>query len=126
MYDFFTFPLYLAAQRPWVQTAAAKRVRAYPVDSSDTEITYQPTYKTCDGLERFKAAGIDTMDKCFEFALQQHSHNRMVGTRTVLSEEDEEQSNGKVKCRCCCGFRGVSPGHFHMIYWLLLEATTTE
>ena len=36
------------------------------------------------------------MDECFNFAVNQHSHKRMVGTRQVFSEEDEIQPNGKV------------------------------
>ena len=36
------------------------------------------------------------MDECFNFAVNQHSHKRMVGTRQVFSEEDEMQPNGKV------------------------------
>ena len=36
------------------------------------------------------------MDECFNFAVEQHSHKRMVGTRQVFSEEDEMQSNGKM------------------------------
>jgi hypothetical protein len=44
----------------------------------------------------FKAAGIDTMEQCFNFAVGLHSHKRMVGTRQVLSEDEEMQPNGKV------------------------------
>ena len=36
------------------------------------------------------------MDECFDFAVNQHSHKRMVGTRQVFREEDEMQPNGKV------------------------------
>ena len=36
------------------------------------------------------------MDECFNFAVNQHSHKRMVGTRQVFREEDEMQPNGKV------------------------------
>ena len=36
------------------------------------------------------------MEQCFKFAVDLHSHKRMVGTRKVLSEEDEMQPNGKV------------------------------
>ena len=35
------------------------------------------------------------MHECFNFAVQLHSHNRMVGTRKVLSKCMEEQPNGK-------------------------------
>ena len=34
--------------------------------SSESEVTLRPRYKTCDELEEFKAAGIDTMDKCWK------------------------------------------------------------
>jgi long-chain acyl-CoA synthetase len=44
----------------------------------------------------FKAAGVETMEQCFNFAVSLHSHKRMVGTRKVLSEEDEMQPNGKM------------------------------
>ena len=44
----------------------------------------------------FNAAGIETMEQCFNFAVGLHSHKRMVGTRRVLSEEEEVQPNGKV------------------------------
>ena len=46
--------------------------------------------------EAFKAAGVETMDECFNFAVKLHSHKRMVGTRKVNSEEDEMQPNGKM------------------------------
>ena len=36
------------------------------------------------------------MHECFNFAVQLHSHNRMVGTRKVLSKCMEEQPNGKL------------------------------
>jgi long-chain acyl-CoA synthetase len=36
------------------------------------------------------------MEQCFQFAVQLHSHKRMVGTRKVFSEYDEMQPNGKV------------------------------
>ena len=35
------------------------------------------------------------MDECFNFAVNLHTHKRMVGTRQVLSEQDEIQPNGK-------------------------------
>jgi 3-methyladenine DNA glycosylase/8-oxoguanine DNA glycosylase len=66
VYDFFTFPIYYCAQQPWKTVDAAKRIRANVVSKSESEIILRPTYKTCPGLEQFKAAGIDTMDKCWK------------------------------------------------------------
>lgn len=40
--------------------------------------------------------GVDTLDKMFEFAAVKFSERDCLGTREVLSEEDELQPNGKV------------------------------
>ena len=96
VYDFVTYPIYYAAQKPWRRVEAAAQIRALPVATSDTEVTYQPVYKTCAELEEFKAAGIETMEQCWAFALRKHTHKRMVGTRQVLGEHEEAQPDGKV------------------------------
>ncbi len=66
VYDFVTFPVYYACQRPWRAVDAGRRVRAEVVAKTDSEVHYRPTFKTCAQLEEFKAAGIDTMDKCLK------------------------------------------------------------
>ncbi|XP_056139266.1 long-chain-fatty-acid--CoA ligase 3a [Lampris incognitus] len=40
--------------------------------------------------------GVDTLDKMFEYAARRFPHRDCLGTREVLNEEDERQSNGKV------------------------------
>lgn len=40
--------------------------------------------------------GVDTLDKVFEFAVRRFPQRDCLGTREVLSEEDEVQPNGKV------------------------------
>lgn len=40
--------------------------------------------------------GVDTLDKMFEYAAMRFPHRDCLGTREVVSEEDERQSNGKV------------------------------
>ena len=96
VYDFITFPLYFAIQQPWKNTEAMASIRANPVNKTKTSITYKPIEKTCPELEAFKAAGIETMHECFNFAVKLHSHKRMVGTRKLLAKSNEEQPNGKV------------------------------
>lgn len=78
----------------WLECLA--RTRAEVVYQSDSEIIYRPLPKTTPELDEFKKAGIDTMEKCFNFAVTKHGNKRMVGTRAVLKEEDEVQPNGKV------------------------------
>ncbi len=40
--------------------------------------------------------GVDTLDKVFEYAVVHFPQRDCLGTREVLSEEDEIQPNGKV------------------------------
>ncbi|KAG7272934.1 hypothetical protein CRUP_002514 [Coryphaenoides rupestris] len=40
--------------------------------------------------------GVDTLDKMFEHSVQSFTHRDCLGTRELISEEDEQQSNGKV------------------------------
>ena len=96
VYDFFTYPLYYAIQQPWKKVDAMGAIRAHPIEETKTSMTFKPIEKSCEDLEKFKAAGIQTMYDCFEYAVKLHSHSRMVGTRKVIREEDEVQPNGKV------------------------------
>jgi hypothetical protein len=54
MYDFVTFPFYLAYQRPWNLTTAARAIRASPIERTKDSITFEPIEKTCPKIEKFK------------------------------------------------------------------------
>ena len=54
MYDFVTFPFYLAYQRPWNVTSAARAIRASPIKRTKDSITFEPIEKTCPEIEKFK------------------------------------------------------------------------
>uniref|UniRef100_A0A669CKJ9 long-chain-fatty-acid--CoA ligase n=1 Tax=Oreochromis niloticus TaxID=8128 RepID=A0A669CKJ9_ORENI len=59
--------------------------------------------------------GVDTLDKMFEYAAMRFPHRDCLGTREVISEEDERQSNGKV-------FKKVFLGEYR---WLSYKDTLT-
>ena len=96
MYDFVSFPFYFAYQKPWNTRKNAAKVRAVSIERTKDSITFKPVKKTCPGLDHFLAENIQTMDKCFDYAVNQHSYKPMVGTREILSEEDEKQADGRV------------------------------
>ena len=54
VYDFVTFPFYLAYQRPWNATTAASAIRASPIERTKDSITFKPIDKTCPEIEMFK------------------------------------------------------------------------
>ena len=76
VYDFFTYPLYYAIQQPWKKVEAMEAIRANSIEKTKTSVTYKPIEKSCEDLEEFKAAGIQTMYDCFEYAVKLHSHSR--------------------------------------------------
>ncbi|KAM9349239.1 long-chain-fatty-acid--CoA ligase 3b [Symphorus nematophorus] len=64
-----------------------------------------------DKLVAWLHPGVDTLDKMFEYAAQKFPQRDCLGTREVLSEEDELQPNGKV-------FKKVILGNYN---WLTYE-----
>ncbi|XP_005796031.1 long-chain-fatty-acid--CoA ligase 3-like [Xiphophorus maculatus] len=71
-------------------------------------------YRAINSREKLVALvqpGVDTLDKMFEFAARRFPNRDCLGTREVLSEEDELQPNGKV-------FKKVILGNYN---WLTYE-----
>lgn len=52
--------------------------------------------ESVDALVAQGFEGVDTLDKLFLHAVKKFSHAPCLGTREVLSEEEETQSNGKI------------------------------
>jgi len=96
VYDIVTFPLYTVVQRPWVARSLHNKERAKVISHDDQQITIEPVAKMCPDLQQFINAKVDTMAKCFQFALEKHSHKKCLGTRKLLEEADEVQPNGKL------------------------------
>jgi long-chain acyl-CoA synthetase len=119
VYDFITFPIYYVIQQPWTATEAMDSVRATVIERTKTSVTYKPIDKTLPELELFKSECIETMYDTFDFAVKMHSHRSMVGTRQVLSEEDEIQPNGKV-------FKKWEMGEYSWQSYLEIEELATS
>lgn len=72
----------------------AERVKAFSVGGRP-EGPYRAV-KATKRLVSLLQPGVDTLDKVFEFAAARFPERDCLGTREVISEEDEQQSNGKV------------------------------
>lgn len=71
----------------------AKRVKAVSLRHSEGPYRAVSTVKK---LVTSLQPGVDTLDKMFEYAAMRFPHRDCLGTREVISEEDEQQSDGKV------------------------------
>lgn len=74
--------------------AMAKRVKAKPV--SDKPGSPYRSVTHLDSLANINIPGADTLDKLFDHALAKFGKKDCLGTREILSEENEMQPNGKV------------------------------
>nr|XP_020441318.1 long-chain-fatty-acid--CoA ligase 3 isoform X2 [Monopterus albus] len=91
----------------------AKKVKALSVLGNP-----EGPYRAVGAIKRLVPSlypGVDTLDKMFEYAATRFPYRDCLGTREVISEEDEQQSNGKM-------FKKVVLGEYH---WLSYEEALT-
>ncbi|NXC32049.1 ACSL4 ligase, partial [Xiphorhynchus elegans] len=74
--------------------AMAKRLKAKPI--SDKPGSPYRSVTHLDSLANINIPGADTLDKLFDHALAKFGKKDCLGTREVLSEENEMQPHGKV------------------------------
>lgn len=94
--------------------AMAKRLKAKPISNSPGG-----PYRSISHLESLATIdfpGADTLDKLFDLAVTKFGKKDCVGTREVLSEENEMQPNGKV-------FKKLILGNYR---WLNYEETNQK
>ncbi|XP_070827273.1 long-chain-fatty-acid--CoA ligase 3a [Chaetodon trifascialis] len=91
----------------------AKRVKVYS-SLKHPEGPYR-AFSVSDRLIATPHPGVDTVDKLFEYTVTRFAHRDCLGTREVISEEDERQSDGKV-------FKKLVLGEYH---WLSYEEVFT-
>ncbi|XP_069356137.1 long-chain-fatty-acid--CoA ligase 4 isoform X4 [Maniola hyperantus] len=96
VFDVLTFPLHLVLQRPWRKRALSRRIKARITESNADSITVRSVSTPCDLHLRLVRDGVSSMETMLRAAASRWQERRCLGTRTVLSEEDEPQPNGRV------------------------------
>ncbi|XP_045767998.1 long-chain-fatty-acid--CoA ligase 4 isoform X1 [Maniola jurtina] len=96
VFDVLTFPLHLLLQRPWRKRALSRRIKARITESNADSITVRSVSTPCDLHLRLVRDGVSSMETMLRAAAARWQDRRCLGTRTVLSEEDEPQPNGRV------------------------------
>ncbi|XP_067626598.1 fatty acid CoA ligase Acsl3 isoform X1 [Eurosta solidaginis] len=94
--DIITLPVYLVLQRPWKRREESARVKARVVSSDDHSLTYRTIEPPREVHVTMLQNNIDTLEKMFNYVAKIHSNKRCLGTRQILSEEDEMQPNGRI------------------------------
>ncbi|XP_074545148.1 long-chain-fatty-acid--CoA ligase 3b [Halichoeres trimaculatus] len=109
VYSFITFIPWYFFSGAGVNLERARRLKARSISGHPAG-----PYRAINSQEKLVAwlhPGVDTIDKMFEYAAGKFPDRDCLGTREVLSEEDELQPNGKV-------FKKVILGNYN---WLSYE-----
>ncbi len=119
VYDIVTFPIYGIAQQSWrsrskqnlgsVRISLIVNFRFFDLDDMICfQVSALENSKEAVSFRREKgnspiyneiivSGKVDTVTKAFNFAVGKYGDRTCLGTREVLGEEDEVQSNGKVR-----------------------------
>ncbi|XP_064194367.1 long-chain-fatty-acid--CoA ligase 3b [Anguilla rostrata] len=103
---------------PWylLSGASANLERAKRAKARSASGRPAGPYRATNAMQRLASTlhpACDTLDKVFEYAVRRFPRRHCLGTREVISEEDEPQPNGKV-------FKKVILGEYR---WLSYEET---
>lgn len=71
-------------------------IQAKVISQDNTQITYRSLDKPRDIHIKMLQGNIDTLEKMFKYCANVHSTKRCLGTRKIISEEDEMQPNGRL------------------------------
>ena len=67
------------------------------IREDDTQVTYKPVaVKTYPLVQDFEDAKIGTMAETWSWAVKRYGGRKLLGTRDILGEDDEKQSNGRI------------------------------
>ncbi|XP_031629734.1 long-chain-fatty-acid--CoA ligase 4 isoform X1 [Contarinia nasturtii] len=94
--DVITFPVYLVLQQPWKRRQQSKRIKAKPISADDKQVTYRSVEPPREIHVKMVQANIDTLEKMLTYVAKIHTTKKCLGTREILSEEDEIQPNGRL------------------------------
>ena len=100
VYDILTGWIYAILTSPGATLKAYSRKRAVPtkpIKVGDTQVTYTPVdAEPSPFVKDFESAKNGTMADVWSWAVKQYGGRKFLGTRDILGEDDEIQSNGRI------------------------------
>ena len=98
LWDFATYPLYQFIYKPWIKRKENERVRSRCLSQYTTQdqMVFESPEKTRQIHMDFVKSKASTMAEAFSWAVKRYRDQPFLGTREILKEEDEVQSNGKM------------------------------
>ncbi|XP_063228553.1 long-chain-fatty-acid--CoA ligase 4 isoform X2 [Bacillus rossius redtenbacheri] len=94
--DIITYPVYYMLHRPREKLNMSQRVKARQVESDDGSITIRSLQRPGKVHVTVVREGVDTLQRFLHFVVGIYGDKNCLGTRQILSEDDELQPSGRV------------------------------
>lgn len=120
--DIITLPLYLLVQKPFEKRAQLKKAANWhEIERKENYVGVMQETSTENDIYRelILKNNVDTVDKAWNNAVKLYDQKLCLGTRTVLGEEVEKQSNGKV-------FKKLNLGEYEWMNYKKAHEISTE
>ena len=99
VYDILFGWVYSIFTKPWVKRKIFNKVLAKPCKSikdGDTQVTYKPVpIEDSPLVKEFQLADNKTMAEVWSWVVKRYYDKDALGTREIVGEEEEVQSNGQ-------------------------------
>ena len=103
-YTLLSLPFYYIAQKPWQNVNRSNRLPSFlQFQRGDGYLSCRNNKKRSDLHQAIRNENVDTIEKLIEFAVDRYGEKRMLGTRQLLGEENELQSNGTMFTKYALG-----------------------
>lgn len=103
-YTLLSLPFYSIAQKPWQNVNRSNRLPSFlQFQRGDGYLSCRNNKKRSDLHQAIRNENVDTIEKLIEFAVDRYGEKRMLGTRQLLGEENELQSNGTMFTKYALG-----------------------
>lgn len=92
LYSILTLPIYYYIQKPWLITEESKRTKAKQIDPTNP---YSPWVRTKKPIKSL-IEGCENINDLFDKIVQRYGDKEAFGSRPILNEFEDKQSNGRV------------------------------
>lgn len=96
IYDVVTFPIYLILHKPWERLRLSRRIKAKVIYKDDSAIVFRNLDNPGPLHISLEKQKIETLEGMLKWTASRYGNKKCLGTRQILAEEDEVQSNGSV------------------------------
>lgn len=95
LWDIITFPFYQLIYRPWILRRNFGKNRSHVIRKTESELIYEPDETSFQIIDELEEKHCDSLDKVWNWTVEKYGDNPILGTRQVVTEEEEKQANGK-------------------------------